>query len=174
MYIADYPEQLLVAGTKNGECPKCMISHNALGPIDEPMERHNITAVLQAFESAEHNPCGFLDACAVLKVKPINHPFFQSLPLLNIFQSLMPDILHQLYLGLVKHLLAWLKVAFGSAEIDARFQHIMPNHHVRLFKSGIFGISRMTSKEYDQICRVLLGIIVGMHLPSGVDSSHLT
>ena len=37
VYIAEYPEQLLIAGVKNGECPKCMIHHNALGAIDDPM-----------------------------------------------------------------------------------------------------------------------------------------
>ncbi|KAG1760406.1 hypothetical protein EDD22DRAFT_980615 [Suillus occidentalis] len=39
---------------------------------------------------------------------------------LNIFQAVTPDILHQLYQGLIKHLHGWLAEACGSAEIDAR------------------------------------------------------
>ena len=153
VYIADYPEQLLIAGAKNGDCPKCMVHNKALGSIDDPMQRRDITAVLGAFESAEHDPCGFLEACEKLKIKPIHHPFWQRLPLVNIFQSLTPDILHQLYQGLVKHLLKWLKAAYGSAEIDARFQRLIPNHHIHLFKSGISSLSRLTGKDHDQICQ---------------------
>lgn len=174
VYIADYPEQLLIAGAKNGDCPKCMVHNKALGSIDDPMQRRDITAVLGAFESAEHDPCGFLEACEKLKIKPIHHPFWQCLPLVNIFQSLTPDILHQLYQGLVKHLLKWLKAAYGSAEIDARFQRLIPNHHIHLFKSGISSLSRLTGKDHDQICRVLLGVIVDMRLPGGLESARLT
>ncbi|KAG1823723.1 uncharacterized protein BJ212DRAFT_1262785, partial [Suillus subaureus] len=50
----------------------------------------------------------------------IIHPFWETLPYANIFQAVMLDALHQLYQGLVKHLLGWLSEAFGAAEIDAR------------------------------------------------------
>lgn len=173
VYIGDYPEQLLVAGVKNGECPKCMISHDELGAINVPVQRRDIANVLMAFKLADSDPGQFLMACDALKLKPVYRPFWQQLPLINIFQSLTPDILHQLYQGMVKHVLSWLRAAYGDGEIDARFQRLAPNHHIRIFKTGISGLSRMTGKEHDQICRVLLGVIVDMRLPSNLNSSRL-
>lgn len=81
VYIGDYPEQLLVAGVKSGECPKCMIGSKELGSIITPLQNRNITSVLRAFEMAESDPCRFLAACEALKIKPLYHPFWQDLPL---------------------------------------------------------------------------------------------
>jgi hypothetical protein len=173
IYIGDYPEQLLVAGVKNGECPKCMIGSKELGSIITPLQNRDVTAVLNAFEKADSDPCQFLTACEAEKIKPLHHPFWQHLPLVNIFQSLTPDVLHQLHQGVVKHLIKWLKAAYGTAEIDARFQRVAPNHHIRIFKSGISGLSRLTGKEHDQMCRILMGIVVDMRLPGNLDPSRL-
>ncbi|KAF8337856.1 hypothetical protein F5887DRAFT_1077979 [Amanita rubescens] len=173
VYIGDYPEQLLVAGVKSGECPKCMIDSKELGSITTPLQNRNIIAVLNAFEKADSDPCQFLTACEAEKIKPLYHPFWQRLPLVNIFQSLTPDVLHQLHQGVVKHLMTWLKAAYGVAEIDARFQRVPPNHHIRIFKNGISSLSRLTGKEHDQICRLLMGIVVDMHLPGNLDPSRL-
>ena len=93
IYIGDYPEQLLVAGVKNGECPKCMIGSKELGSIITPLQNRDVTAVLNAFEKADSDPCQFLTACEAEKIKPLHHPFWQHLPLVNIFQSLTPDVL---------------------------------------------------------------------------------
>ncbi|KAF7358613.1 hypothetical protein MSAN_01200000 [Mycena sanguinolenta] len=82
--------------------------------------------------------------------------------------STAPDILHQLYHGVVKHLIAWLKDCCGEAEIDARCRRLPPNHNIRLFMKGISNLSRVTGKEHDQISRFLLGIIIDIRLPNNL------
>ncbi|KAJ7928183.1 hypothetical protein B0H13DRAFT_1573399, partial [Mycena leptocephala] len=51
-------------------------------------------------------------------------PFWEGLPYTNIFRPISPDVLHQLYQGIVKHLIAWLKECCGEAEIDARCRRL--------------------------------------------------
>ncbi|KAK7036999.1 hypothetical protein R3P38DRAFT_3311637 [Favolaschia claudopus] len=94
-----------------------------------------------------------------------------GLPHTKIFRSIAPDVLHQLYQGIVKHLIAWLKTVCGEAEIDARCRRLPPNHNIRLFMNGISDLNRVTGKEHDQISRFILGIIVDIQLPNNLKSS---
>jgi hypothetical protein len=102
--------------------------------------------------------------CAYLAagIKPIIHPFWQDLLFANIFCVITPDVLHQLYQGLVKHLFGWLTAACGAAEFNAHCQHLPPNHHIHLFSKGITCLSCISGTEHSQICHFLLSIIIGI------------
>ncbi|KAJ7310826.1 hypothetical protein DFH08DRAFT_918220 [Mycena albidolilacea] len=91
-----------------------------------------------------------------------------SLPYTNIFRSISPDILHQLYQGIIKHLIVWLIECCGEAEIDARCRRLPLNHNIHLFMKGISNHSRVTGKEHDLISRFLLGIIIHIRLPDNL------
>ncbi|KAG2130431.1 uncharacterized protein EDB93DRAFT_1243290 [Suillus bovinus] len=91
-----------------------------LGSIATPFEMHNLDVVLDALAAIDYGDIEFVCTCREAGIKPIIHPFWEPLPYTNIFQAVTPDILHQLYQGLIKHLLGWLAEAFGAAKIDAR------------------------------------------------------
>ncbi|EIW74865.1 hypothetical protein CONPUDRAFT_66852, partial [Coniophora puteana RWD-64-598 SS2] len=82
---------------------------------------------------------------------------------------------HQLYQGMVKHLISWLKSALGEAELDAWCRRLPPNHNIRLFMKGISGLQRVSGTEHAQICRFLLrvGIILGVRLPDNLSPTRL-
>jgi hypothetical protein len=63
----------------------------------------------------------------------------------------MPDVLHQLYQGIFKHLVSWIKTAFGEDEIDVQCHHLPPNHNVRHFLNGIRCLSHISGQEHIQI-----------------------
>jgi len=172
-YTADYPEQIFVTGAKNGECPKGLIPHDELGNNEAECPPRNLEAILDALALADDNPPEFTKACAEAHVKPIYHPFWLLLPFLNIFRSITPDILHQILQGGLKHLVAWLKIAFGGADIDARCKHLPPNHNIRHFLNGITGLSRVTGKEHDEMSRILLGLVVNLRLPGNRSPARL-
>lgn len=172
-HAADYQDQTLVTGVKNGECPKCEIPHDQLGSNDTPLQPRNLDKILAALALADSDPARFARACADAGIKPIYHPYWALLPFLNIFDSMTPDILHQILQGNLKHLLAWLKAIFGSAELDARCERLPPNHNVRHFLHGICDLSRVTGKEHDQMCRILLGILVDLRLPNNRNASQV-
>ncbi|KAJ7881533.1 hypothetical protein B0H14DRAFT_3082561 [Mycena olivaceomarginata] len=130
-FVGDYPEQVLVTAVKTGECPTCEPSLTALDALDE-------------------GPTIYAQACADAGIKPIYHPFWEGLPYTNIYRAISPDILHQLYQGVIKHLIAWVTACSGEAEVDA-----------------------LTGKEHDQISRFLLSLVIDIQLPDGHSSSKL-
>ncbi|KAG1738098.1 uncharacterized protein EDB91DRAFT_1082859 [Suillus paluster] len=117
-YIRDYPEQLLVTGMKTGECPKCDIPSTELGSKDLPFELQDLDEILDALALADEDPTQFAKACRDA------------------------DVLHQLYQGLVKHMISWIKSACGEAEIDVQCKRLPPNHNIQLFMKGISVLSQ--------------------------------
>ncbi|KAG1772876.1 hypothetical protein EV702DRAFT_1181229 [Suillus placidus] len=172
-FVGDYPEQVLVTGVKATEYPKCNIPPKELRSNVVPCEMRNLDAILDALAAIDHGDLEFVRACREAGIKPIIHPFWKPLPYANIFQAVTPDVLHQLYQGLIKHLLGWLAEAFGAAEIDARCRRLPPNHHIRLFMKGITNLSRISGMEHSQICHFLLGIIIDIRLPNHLAPSRL-
>ncbi|KAG1749000.1 uncharacterized protein EDB91DRAFT_1235537 [Suillus paluster] len=136
-YIRDYPEQLLVTGIKTGECPKCDIPSAKLGSKDLPCRTRDLGDILDALALVDEDPYEFTKACRSAGIKPLFHPFWEDLSHCNIFRTITPDVLHQLYQGLVKHLISWIKLAFSEAEIDAQCKHLPPNNNVQVFMKGI-------------------------------------
>ncbi|KAG1740114.1 uncharacterized protein EDB91DRAFT_1237348 [Suillus paluster] len=149
-YIGDYPEQLLVTGMKTGECLKCDIPSTELGSKDLPFELQNLDEILDALALSDEDLTQFVKACHDAGIKPLYHPFWEELPHCNIYNAITPDVLHQLYQGLLKHMISWIKSACGEAEIDAWCKCLPPNHNIRLFMKGI-----------------LVLIIINIHLPDG-------
>ncbi|KAG1721776.1 hypothetical protein EDB19DRAFT_1960263 [Suillus lakei] len=156
-FIGDYPEQLLVTGIKFGECPKCDVD------VDET----------DALAALDEGNLSFVRACSAAGIKPIVHPFWEDLPFTNIFHVITPDVLHQLYQGLIKHLLGWLSAACGAAEIDAWCHCLPPNHHIHLFSKGITCLSCISRTEHTQIGCFLLGIVIGIRLPNNLNVGRL-
>ena len=174
VYVGDYPEQLLVTGCKTGDCPKCPIDRDDVGDSsDTSRPLRDLDKVFDALCTLDESPAAFTKACKEAGIKPLAHPFWLDLPFTNIYLAITPDILHQLYQGVMKHLIAWLQAACGEDEIDARCRRLPPNHNLRHFANGISTMSRVTGKEHQDICRDLLGLIVGLRLPGGVSSVRL-
>jgi hypothetical protein len=48
-----------------------------------------------------------------------------------------------------------------------------PNHHIRTFSNGITTLSRVSGQEHKDICRIILGLIIDLPLPSGQVTSHV-
>ena len=171
-FVGDYPEQVLVTCTYNGRCPKCLVPPDELGSHNRyPLRDYN--KARDAYLLADGDAHVFHLACREAGQKPVHHPFWESLPLTNTFISITPDILHQLLQGVLKHLIAWLILAFGSTEIDARCQRLPPNHHIYIFAKGISILSRVSGKEHKHMSRLLLGLVLDLPLPSGQISPRL-
>ena len=106
-FVGNYPKQVLVTCTYYGECPKCDIPCNQLGEYKQFKSR-DYGKALDTYALADGNIRTFHAACKANGIKPVFHPFWESLPLVNIYVSITPDILHQLLQGVMKHLISWL------------------------------------------------------------------
>jgi hypothetical protein len=165
-FVGDYPEQALVTCTPYWRCPKCLVPPNELGNYTRFPSRSYVDAI-DTYRLASEDTQRFHAACREAGLKPVFRPFWIALPLVNIFLSITPDVLHQLLQGVVKHVNAWLAEIFGAAEVDARCRSLPPNHHISLFTKGITTLSRVTGKEHKDICRFILGIVIDLPLPGG-------
>lgn len=168
IFVGDYPEQTLVTCTYNGRCPKCSVPLDQLGDYAS-FPPHDLNNAIDTFQLAHGDTHLFHAACREAGIKPIYMPFWESLPLANVYVSITPDILHQLLQGVMKHLISWLTSAgaFGRSQIDMRCRILPPNHNITLFPKGISSLSRVSGKEHKAICRLLLGLIVDLPLPDG-------
>jgi hypothetical protein len=172
IFIGDYPEQALVTCTFNGRCPKCLVAPGQLGESQHFPSRIQ-RSVIDTYLLADGDVHTYHLACREAGLKPVYHPFWETFPLADIFLSITPDILHQMLQGMMKHLISWLVGIFGATVIDARCKAIPPNHKILLFTKGISMLSRVTGHEHKKMCGILLGLIVDLPMPGGVDSSRV-
>jgi hypothetical protein len=174
VYAADHPEQCLVTCTKISDCPKGTVTANALGNHAQ-CYLHDPGDIIEAMEefNPEKEPRGYAEMCKGAGIKPTVYPFWQTLPYTNIYQSITPDVLHQLHQGVVKHLMSWLQDTFGTHELDSRSCCLPPNPNVCHFMNGISGFSRISGKEHAEMCKIILGLIIGLPLPNELPSAQL-
>ncbi|TEB31128.1 hypothetical protein FA13DRAFT_1791834 [Coprinellus micaceus] len=172
-FIGDYPEQIQTTCTITGDCPGCPAPHDTLGEFNKDDANNAwrpLNRVLDALDAVDEDPIGYRDLAEELRVKPIIEPFWKELPLAHVYRSITPDVLHQLYQGVVKHLISWLKEACGASEIDARCRRLPPNHNIHHFVKGITSLSRVSGKEHAAMCQILLGLILEIRLPDGISN----
>ena len=53
VFIGDYPEQVLVTGSKTGKCPKCNIDPEKLGCIDTPYTIQDLQQTCEALRQVD-------------------------------------------------------------------------------------------------------------------------
>ncbi|KIM54103.1 hypothetical protein SCLCIDRAFT_137461 [Scleroderma citrinum Foug A] len=94
----------------------------------------------------------------------VTTPFWVELLLRCIHRSITVDVLHQLYLGIIKYLLTWCSSLMSESELDCRLQALPQCHSIHHFKCGWSKLTQISGNERKQMTRVLvvlLGCLVG-------------
>jgi len=160
-YLANHPEQCLVACCKGNHCPKCLVPRLERGnPTIQSQLRdvEETMGILQA-ASLEMDDTDQLDAHGL---RPVD-PFWKNLPHCNIFSTFTPDPLHQLHKGVFgDHVSKWArKTVPGRDEIDLRFKSMTTHPSLCHFQKGVTLVSQWTGQEYKELEKVFLGVIAG-------------
>lgn len=162
-YVADYPEQCLVACCMESRCPICKV-HSKNRGLHEPCDRRERRETLDLLERKDRNDGdpAFKRQFEDLGLRPIYPPFWARLPYYDVFQSFTPDILHQLHKGVFKdHLVKWCTKLVGEKELDARFRSMTSHLGLRHFKNGISSVSQWTGTEHKAMQKVFVGLLDG-------------
>lgn len=160
-YIADWPEQNLMACTSQGSCPICSTKRPGRGDGDKdnpaPLrDRGETLAALNAY--FEHNDPGELKE---LSLKPI-WPWWGDIPHINMSSCLTPDLLHQLYQGIFKtHLIRWLQFLLGVEKLDEQFVLMTAPEGMKHFSKGISHVQQWTSRESKEMVKQILPMVAG-------------
>jgi len=163
-WLADHEENALIHCIKNNLCPTCTCPNNKLGdwanddtqnvyPKRDSIKYHQLLSQLQKpTEKA-------LDALGIKRVKSV----LWKLPFIKGHEVVRADLLHNIYLGILKHLMTWI-VAFLKkyGRLD-RFNHIWENlsHYPGFLKptTGYAQISQWQGKEMRNFGKVILGCL---------------
>jgi hypothetical protein len=158
-YVADYPEQCLVACCMENRCPRCIVIPTERGsPEESDCRDKKETLELLDKHQRGRNPPQF----EKIGLRAVYKPFWANLPHCNIFRCFTPDILHQLHKGVFKdHLVSWCLQIMGEKEMDNRFKAMVGYPGLRHFKKGISSVSQWTGTEHKEMEKILLGITIG-------------
>ena len=163
-YVADYPEQCLVTCSKYGTCPKCQARADELAELRKSTARTQtwtLDIINQAKASTETNSA-FKTKCMEAGVGGgVFLPFWHGFPHCDIHHSITPDVLHQLYQGVFKHMLEWLGSLMSEEELDACIRSLPPCYGLRHFKNGWSTLGQIGGKDRKHMARVLLGCMIG-------------
>lgn len=124
-YVADFPEQCMVVCCKYGTCPKCRVTADELGSNAGASRRTNVwtLGVMKEGRETTSTYAQYFKTCMSKEVSGYMYrPFWEDLPHCDIHLSITPDVLHQLYQGVLKHLITWCQDILSEAELDHRIR----------------------------------------------------
>ncbi|EDR03415.1 uncharacterized protein LACBIDRAFT_331514 [Laccaria bicolor S238N-H82] len=162
-YVADYPEQCLVACCMENRCPICKVNPNHHGSHEAALPRETKeTVVLLAMNETNSKDAKFKETYQEIGLRPIYLPFWACLPHCDTFQSFTPDLLHQLHKGVFKdHLVKWCTNLLTEKELDTRFKSMTPHQGIWHFKNGISSVSQWMGTEHKAMEKVFVGVVAG-------------
>ncbi|KAJ7616603.1 hypothetical protein FB45DRAFT_1034921 [Roridomyces roridus] len=176
-YIADYPEQVWLAGIVQNWCPKCDALPDQLDSEGARLRTRTKTETLiTCFDP------GILWDDYGIRADII--PFTHSFPRADIHELLSPDLLHQVIKGTFKdHLVSWvneyLVLAHGEKraneiihDIDRRIAAVPEFPGLRRFPDGR-DFNQWTGDDSKALMKVYLGAVAG-YIPSEMVKSLAT
>ncbi|QRV72034.1 hypothetical protein RhiJN_00048 [Ceratobasidium sp. AG-Ba] len=175
-YIADLEEQWLVAGLGAQTCPHCESHTTCLGnpeynpprtPTDVLQKIKHIKTQYRADWGRDISLEEFVNRANEEHLNGVDKPFWQSLPNLNIFNALSPDLLHGFHKQFYDHIYRFNRNGMGALEYDARVRSQIHFSGDRAFLRGVSHISQMTGIEHRLLERSHLAVVA--NAPGGIN-----
>ncbi|KAF2702389.1 hypothetical protein K504DRAFT_394457 [Pleomassaria siparia CBS 279.74] len=173
--MADYAEQVLITGVKDGQhCVVCKVP---------PKERHTLVRDNRPNQSnAEFWPIRtptdtqrLIREQTAANVRPVHPDYVHKVSNftwrhahVNVHEALVPDLLHQLHKGIVKHSLDWLSLLIGDIhgkssknlsttgrhKLDDNYRNVPHYPGLKIFNHTAYSrISQWTGNEQKAIMR---------------------
>ncbi|KAI0709517.1 hypothetical protein C8Q72DRAFT_790704, partial [Fomitopsis betulina] len=79
----------------------------------------------------------------------------------DIHSCITPNVLHQLYQGVFKHIIEWCTYLVDEQELNCCIHCLPPAYGVCYFKNGISALSQISGSEHKHIAHILLTCLAG-------------
>lgn len=165
-WLADHVENCYIHGISTNRCPTCLTSPEALGNFMEEFIPHPYQKYQEVYQNYRTNPQENKSSTQTLKadgIQLINNALWY-IPYLLPSDLIRADLLHTIYLGLLKHMMIWIQGFLSDLGRLHIFDQIWcslppypgftpPNRAYRL-------ISQRIGKEFRNLARVILAVFV--------------
>lgn len=164
-YIADLPEQQVIACVSSSHAPSSLASHAELGNSHGCSLRKG-SETLQALQELKGRlgDAGlpeFKKAAKVVGLNGVDKPFWRNWFCADPSLFLTPDALHQWHKFFMDHVVEWVKSWMGNEELDRRLSILQPRIGFRHFHDGITRFKQHSGKETKDVERSFLCVIAG-------------
>ncbi|KAF8799694.1 hypothetical protein BYT27DRAFT_7227703 [Phlegmacium glaucopus] len=183
-FIADYPEEVALAGTVSGWCPKCTALPSDIDGLRGRRTRAFTDDLLETLDSKTlWDEYGIDDDILVCKkcytfrlFLTANQPFTHDFPQADIYEILTPDLLHQVIKGTFKdHLVTWVGEYLVIEHGEARANEILDDIDRRISAAPLFPnlrrfphgrrFKQWTGDDSKALMKVYVSAVAG-HIPS--------
>lgn len=164
-WIADYPEQLLIACTASKRSPISLAVSAQFGdPLPHSPRIRSCT--LNAIERActISDPCdiaSFYKACQSLHLNGVVEPYWMDWGDACPSRFLTPDALPQWHKFFFDHPITWSVNIMGGAELNRRLSVLQPRVGVRHWANGVSTLKQLSGRDHRDLEKLLPAVIVG-------------
>ncbi|KLO16815.1 hypothetical protein SCHPADRAFT_822533, partial [Schizopora paradoxa] len=166
-YIADYPEQQLIACVKKNVSPISVASYKTYGWAARQRLRSGastlkrIRAVLMRKNIVATNIKRYHKVALDFSLNGVTKPFWRDWENADPSRFLAPDFLHQLHIFFNDHVLDWAKSLVNEKELDRRFMALQKRVGFKHYAQGFSRFKQHTGRDHRDIERSFVGVIRG-------------
>ncbi|KAF9470364.1 hypothetical protein BDN70DRAFT_763056, partial [Pholiota conissans] len=171
-YIADYPEQQLVACVASSQSPITTASFLDFGDgVHYPYRVRELTlAAIEEVANLPHAALGsnsdgrldlFCNAYQEQGLNGVDEPFWKKWHGMDPSNFLVHDALHGSHLMVFDHFCKWLPNIMTASELDRRIQAVQPRVGDRHWPNGISSLKRVNGRDCRELEKILIAVING-------------
>jgi hypothetical protein len=163
-WIADHAEHVLLHQLRSQACPRCEVAKEELGtpPEEAPPERDYDLYRAKYEKFVQTGKDRYADFLTDRDLKGVHNPF-SGLPRVNPADLHKPDLLHNIYLGLLKHIMEWLesflKAHHRMDDFDKAWGTLAPYPGFTVPKKSYREVTQWQGKEMRNLGRILLPVL---------------
>ncbi|KAH7910711.1 hypothetical protein BJ138DRAFT_1087120 [Hygrophoropsis aurantiaca] len=164
-WIADYPEQLLIACVTSKNSPISIATARQFGDAfaHTPRRRQHTLDIIET-ACSDCDPCdipAFHKTCQGLRLNGVVAPFWADWSDACPSLFLTPDALHQWHKFYFDHPLQWTINIIGGKELDRRLSSIQPRTGTRHWANGVSTLKQCTGREHRDLEKLLPVVAAG-------------
>ena len=162
-YVADLPEQQLIAGVSKNASPVTTATMPQFGdsfPHPPRTGRHTLQQIVELCAAVHPwDITTFQKQAKAIYLLGVHLPFWRDWKFADPAYFLNGKILHTCHKFLFDHPLKWCKEAVGNHVLDERYKNQHRRSGVRHFNSGVSRINQMTGRDHRDVQRTLVPMI---------------